>query len=400
MSLLVSACAGGGDSSTTAAAQKADAPPLAEYTGPPADSTHPIKIGVLYTDDNPIGVTPEIKKAAEAGEQYVNSHGGIDGRTIEIVACNGANNPQNTARCATQFVNAHVATVYGLDATWGGVGVEVLNKAGIVNQTLPISGPEFTSDNAYPWLASGLTSASAAATYAAEAGGKAACIYQEFASFKEQCLDYFGGTADAKGVEWTPIPIPPNADDLAQYATKAAGTGAETILMIGGVTSVRQVISSAAQIGFKPQWITATQPSDFYEAMGPLAEGLINFNDLKDANDPNDPDAELFRSIMQTYAPDADTTNFATMIISNLLTLKRLAEEQGVGGEQITQENFANVLKAVKVQQFMGPMLDAAHPIKRYPRAVHTGAYLYQRQADGSVKPAGQGYYEFPETND
>ncbi len=81
---------------------------------------NPVVIGVLYTDDNPIGTAPEIKSAGEAAAAYVNSHGGVGGRPVKIVACNGMNNAQNDAQCATQFVNGGVVTVDGLDGPWAG----------------------------------------------------------------------------------------------------------------------------------------------------------------------------------------------------------------------------------------------------------------------------------------
>ncbi|MFE4850825.1 hypothetical protein ACFRFK_45370, partial [Streptomyces sp. NPDC056689] len=46
---------------------------------------NPVEVGVLYTDDNPLGIAPEILDGAEAAAQYVNSHGGVGGRAVKIV---------------------------------------------------------------------------------------------------------------------------------------------------------------------------------------------------------------------------------------------------------------------------------------------------------------------------
>ena len=210
LGLGLSAC--GSDDNASGSQSEGEQIAIPEYDGPEPSSSNPVKIGILYTDDNPIGVAPEIRDAAEAAVKYINAHGGIGGRTVEIVACNGQNNPQSDARCAAQFVEEKVLTVYGLDGVWGSVGVSIIDKAGIVNQTLPISGPEFTAENAYPWQGSGITAAAAAASYAAEQGGDAACVYTDVASFEELCKQNFGAVADGARREVDSGSDPPDCD--------------------------------------------------------------------------------------------------------------------------------------------------------------------------------------------
>jgi ABC-type branched-subunit amino acid transport system substrate-binding protein len=391
--LALAACSSSGGKSPDAVGHSGGASTQPSFTGTPASSANPIEVGILYTDDNPLGVSPEIKDAADAAATYINAHGGMGGRTVKIVACNGQNNPQSDARCATQFVNSKVVTVYGLDGLWGGIGVSVLQKAGLVNQTLPISGPEFSAPNSYPWEGSGVTSASAAAAYASQQGGKAACVYVDVASFKEQCATYFGGVAKKLGVSYDMVAIPATANDVAQYATKVAGTGAKTVLIVSGGTVAQQMVNSAAQIGFKTSWILPSEQPDFLKAVGSNAKGLIFYGDLKSPDDPTDPDAALFRSVMHQYAPKAAYTSFSTMAFSNLMTLKAVADK--AGGGAITRQNMPKLLDAINVKQFMGSQLVANQHLTEFPHAVHTGAYLYEWDGAKYV-PAAKGYYQVP----
>jgi len=388
--LALAACTSGGRSGSAPDTAAAVGIPSAA-SGTPASTANPIVVGILYTDDNPLGVSPEIKDAANAAATYINARGGIGGRAVTINACNGQNNPQSDARCATQFVNSKAVTVYGLDGLWGGIGVSVLGKAGLVNQTLPISGPEFSAPNAYPWQGSGVTSAAAAASYAAEQDGSAACVYVDVASFKEQCENYFGGAAKQLNVQADMIAIPATANDMAQYATKVRGTNAKTVLVVSGGTVAQQLINSSAQIGYKPSWILPSQRPDFFKAVGNSTKGLIFYNDLKSADDPTDPDAALFRQVMQQNAPKAAISAFSIMAFSNLMTLKAIGDAQG--GAAITRENMPKLLGAINVKQFMGPQLDASNHLAEYPRAFHTGAYLYEWDGSKYVE-AGKGYYE------
>jgi ABC-type branched-subunit amino acid transport system substrate-binding protein len=86
-------------------------------------------VGVLYTDDNPVGDEPETRVAALAAQSYINSHGGIGGRTLKVVPCNGKNDPQTDVQCATEFVNDGAVAVHGLDGEWGSAGVSIIAKA-------------------------------------------------------------------------------------------------------------------------------------------------------------------------------------------------------------------------------------------------------------------------------
>jgi ABC-type branched-subunit amino acid transport system substrate-binding protein len=398
-SLLIAGCSssaskkGGSGGNSGASAAAADPGVLAAGSKPAATS-NPVVIGVLYTDDNPIGIAPEIKDAGAAAESYVNSHGGVGGRPVKVIACNGKNNAQSDAQCAAKFVNGGAVTVYGLDGFWGGVGVSVIGKAGIANQTLPISGPEFSAPNSYPWQGSGVTASAAAASYVAENKFKGACIYADIPSFKEQCDDEFQATAKDLGATTQSLAVPAAANDLSQYATKLSRTKSDAVLVVAGGALPVNLIKSSAQISYKPQWILPSQRPDFFTSIGSLANGIIFYNDLVDANDQSNADAAVFQAAMAKWAPDAAQDAFSIMTFANIVTLARLGAQ--VGGDKITRAGLPGLLANVKdLPQFMGPALDASKHLPNLPHALHTGAYLYKYN-DAKLSQAGKGYYVVP----
>ncbi len=405
-SLVIAGCSSSGSSSAGATATGTGAAPAATSSSGSGDAGaltagtktvsggNPVVIGVLYTDDNPIGIAPEIKSAGEAAADYVNSHGGVGGRPVKIVACNGMNNAQNDAQCATQFVNSGVVTVDGLDGFWGGVGVSIIGKAGIANQTLPISGPEFSAPNAYPWEGSGVTASAAAASYFAEQKLPSACAYQDIPSFQEQCVDDFQKPAEALGANPQLVTIPPTANDLSQYAAKLQQTGAKGVLVVAGSPATPNLIQAAAQLGYKPQWILPSQQPSFFKAVGADADGAIFYDDLVDSSDTTNQDAAVFRAAMAKWAPGAVLDAFSIMTFSNIVTLARLGDQ--VGGDKITRAELPTLLGQIKnLPQFMGPTLDASKHLAGLPHALHTGAYLYQWNGT-SYTLAGKGYYLVP----
>ena len=115
--------------------------------------------------------------AAEAAQSYINAHGGMGGRPLQVQTCNEMNNPQADIQCATSFVNGGQISVVGLGGLWGENGLSVIEKAGIVNQTIAISGPEFSSSLAYPFNGELVTGGNAIAKYAATRGDTSvACV--------------------------------------------------------------------------------------------------------------------------------------------------------------------------------------------------------------------------------
>jgi len=396
LALLVAGCSSSAGKSSGAGSAASGSPassaPLS--SGSAASTSNPVPIGILYTDDNPIGTAPEIQQAAVAASNYVNQNGGIGGRAVKIVACNGKNNAQNDAQCATQFVNAGVVTVFGLDGFWGGVGVSIIGKAGIANQTLPISGPEFSAPNAYPWEGSGVTASAAAASYIVQNKLKGSCAYVDIPSFAQQCSDDFQKVVESQGATSTSVAIPPAANDMSQYVTKLSSAGATGVLIVAGAPVPQNLVTSGAQQNFKPQWILPSQQPSFYKAVGSAGNGLISYNDLVDSADQSNADAAIFRTAMAKWEPNAALDAYSIMTFSNIVTLARLGTQ--VGGDKITVAGLPALLSSIKnLPQFMGPVLDASKHLPGLPNALHTGAYLYKWDGK-ALSQAGTGYYVVP----
>lgn len=382
--------AGGKSSSSTA-----DAAALAAGTKK-ASGGNPVVVGVLYTDDNPVGDEPEIRDAGLAAQSYINSHGGIGGRTLQVVPCNGKNDPQTDVQCATEFVNDGAVAVQGLDGAWGSAGVAIIGKAGIVNQTEPVSGPEFTSSNAYPWEAENAAAGPALADYVSQTKQTAACIYLDVPALEQGCTGNFQTPAGKLGVNVSLVAVPLSATDVAQYVQRLAQSKAQVCYVALSEPAAVQVIQEAAQVGYKPRWVMPADNArpDFFTTLGAPATGVTFWSDLVLPSDTTNPDTVIYNAAMAKWAPSGTLSNSLTVqTFSNLMTLKRLGDQ--VGGDKITRADLAHELATIKgVQQFMGhDKLNASVHLPQYPHAVHTGSYLNEWNGSAYV-PVGKGYYQ------
>jgi ABC-type branched-subunit amino acid transport system substrate-binding protein len=345
----------------------------------------------MYTDNNPLGTSPEIKGAAIAAQQYINAHGGIGGRVLKVVPCNGANNAQNDVQCATQFANDGAITVQGLDAVWGSIGPAILQKSNVVNQTEPLAGPEFDNPNAYPWLGINVTGGAAMAAYVKKQHASAACMYIDVAALVPSCTDDF---EKRLGESIPLVPIAETANDMSQYVAKLAHSHADYVYLSTDVTRAIAIIQSASQIGYDPHWMMIADFArpDFFKNLGSLAKGCVFFSDLELSSNTSDPDTAIFNEAMKAYAPGALIDNQSVMAFSDLMTLKRLGDQQG--GDKMTKADLSGLFAKIHgIKQFMGPVLDYTTHLPGLSHDMHTGAYLTMWNGQ-AFQPLGNGYYE------
>jgi len=388
---LSAACSSSGGGSGDSGGS--NGPATAATTGPGLSGA-PIKVGLMYTDDNALGNSPEIRDAGLAAQSYVNAHGGFDGRPLQLVTCNGKNNPANDAECAQQFVNSKVITVLGLDGVWGSAGVPIINRAGILNQTLAISGPEYSSPNAYPFNGELIAAGNAIADYAAENGVKSvACIYAEVASLEQSCKEYIGKNLQAKGITVTQIPVPVTTTDMGQYAQKLAQTKADLVAPVSGVPFTTALITAAQQNGYNPKWFVpgTNATPDFFKALGSGANGMDFYMDYKAPTDTSDPNTQIFLNAMKQYQPKAEVDTAAVEAFSNVMTLQTIAKQ--IGAQKMTSAGLKEAIKnANNLPQFMGAPLNANQHLPGLPNCLGVSSYFYTYQ-DGKYVPVGKGLY-------
>jgi branched-chain amino acid transport system substrate-binding protein len=380
VSVLAAACSSTSSTSSSAAGSAASAP-----------SGAPVTVGVIYTANNQGNNEPGIPAGANAAADYINKElGGVNGHPVKVLACNGMNAPENDTACATRFVNSGVVDVVGLDGLWGTNGQPIVAKAGIINQTTPLSAGEFTGATSFPFDGGPLAGAGAVASYVLSKGWKSvACVYLDLASIKPSCDQSFAGPLQAAGVKYVSVAVPPTATDYAQYAQAATVNKPQAILMLQGPSQNARFVQAASQLGITTQYfapnITA-QPS--YFNVGALANGTIFYFPTRVWTDTTDQDIKTFVAAMQKYAPGAAVNAATLQGFAGVMNIQRLGAKMSGG---LTAASFAAALKHVSAfQSFAGPVLNASDHLPGLTNVYLTGAYLYT-YSDGKFTPDGSG---------
>jgi branched-chain amino acid transport system substrate-binding protein len=380
VSVLAAACSSTSSTSSSATGSAASAP-----------SGAPVTVGVIYTANNQGNNEPGIPAGANAAADYINKElGGVNGHPVKVLACNGMNAPENDTACATRFVNSGAVDVVGLDGLWGSNGQPIVAKAGIINQTTPLSAGEFAGATSFPFDGGPLAGAGAVASYVLSKGWKSvACVYLDLASIKPSCDQSFAGPLQAAGVKYVSVAVPPTATDYAQYAQAATVNKPQAILMLQGPSQNARFVQAASQLGITTQYfapnITA-QPS--YFNVGALANGTIFYFPTRVWTDTTDQDIKTFVAAMQKYAPGAAVNAATLQGFAGVMNIQRLGAKMSGG---LTAASFAAALKHVSdFQSFAGPVLNASDHLPGLANVYLTGAYLYT-YSDGKFTPDGSG---------
>ncbi|MEV0366833.1 ABC transporter substrate-binding protein [Nocardia fusca] len=311
ITLAASGCAGSEQSKNNAVAG-ASTTALPEE---PATGT-PVRIGFVSTEGGAVVSLPEMREGAEAAVEYVNKNaGGIAGHPVELVVCKQQEEPTSATKCANEFVEQKVAAVLSPGTSQGGTILPIVAGAGIPYVTLNgVSQQELTSPDSAA-LSAGLpgtiTAMAAAAKdkdmgsftlFASDGGGLGALANAMGAPLFQ-----------AAGVKLNVVPIPLGVPDPTPLVASGLSDKPEGVSVIADAATCASVYKAvqttdpAVQRVFIP---TCLAP-DVIDILGvDSVAGSIGITATDYLSDR--PDSVLYRSVLQTYAPEAAVAGAAS----------------------------------------------------------------------------------------
>jgi len=105
----------------------------------------PITVGLVNSEGAPGLDFPDIRKSISGAVDYLNEHGGLGGRPIELISCKAAGSPETSQACAQELIGNDVELILlGLDVfpaynTYAAADVPVIG-------VLPILPGDYTAD--------------------------------------------------------------------------------------------------------------------------------------------------------------------------------------------------------------------------------------------------------------
>lgn len=305
-----------------------------------------------------------VSMAMKAYFDYVNSKGGVHGRTIVYLARDDEYNPAKTQTVVRDLVEKDkvFAIVGGLGTPTHSAVLDYLKEEQIPDLFVASGATTWNQPARYPgtfgfqtdYTTEGKIIGHYLKTTASLADQKTCSLVQED-DFGRQLL---AGVEASLG---TTLPvresyITSNAN-VAPQVGKLELEGCQVVVLGTIPTFTSRVISTAAALNYRPQWIVSTAGGDYgtvAEHLGVyknLLEGVISTGYLPLATDEDDPWIQLFGQINDEFG-DGDPVDNNVVVGMSIAYLTVQALQRA--GREITVDNL---IAAIEQGGFRGPGL-------------------------------------------
>ena len=337
----------------------------AAQAAPPAGfDDKEIRIGQWGPQTGPAAPWGSVARGSKLLFDVVNEEGGINGRKIKYFLRDDMYNPAQTVGVVKELVERQ-----GVFAFVGGVGAAcgMAVKDYLAANKIPWVGPSAADQdfvqpiNPYIFAVYPLyrDEANVLAQYIVEKlkMKKIGMLYQNDAYGKDGLDGAKEQLATFKMSLVAEIPVEPTEKDLASQILRLKNSGAEAVLMFVNPTAAVIALKTAANVGFKPQWVSSNTLSDYplmFKISGGLWEGVITgaFGEIPDSTNP----------LMVKYREAAKRLNpqerWGTFYSAGILFADPIVEALKKAGRNLSTEAVMKALNSIKDYQTIGPKIN------------------------------------------
>ncbi len=398
MGLLLAACGSGSSDSSTSASNTTTGSSSTAAGESESPSGEPLKVGFFMVSSGS-GANAQVPLGEQAALENINSNGGIGGRPLELEICQGDGSPEKDISCANQFAENHVMAVMdGFDFAFDGA-LPVLKAAGIPIVGAFAQASQANEDKSTFYLGPAQQDFGVGSfqVFQEEGLNKVSLVTQDIPASHAYIEGAVIPSAEALGIDFTPIYYPPNSPNFSTIAATIISSEPD----IGGTASLpdenqcTSMVKALREQGYENA-IFAGFCTKFIEEVGAEAKGTQIYT-------------TVWLPQMQKYAPadiqkelETATTEIEGQSNADAAGFYSYATYSLV-------KTFADVVGEIKGQLSPTTIRSAFANLKGHPSALGA-AMTCNRQAwpgtsacsgelmvaevqeDGSLKPIGGGF--------
>jgi len=385
--VVLSAC--GSDDSDDASSDGGAAPAKTTSTTKAA-SGDPLKVLVTSFANAPIGDVPQIWAGAEVAAENINAAGGVNGRPLEVVRCNGKGDPKAEQACARKAISEKViAGASNVFAVNPQGAYEILSRAGIADVGGIGAHPAlFSAPSEYPIEFGAASFNACVSPLALETAGDdvkvgvvvgqnpfAEGIFKSIEPYlKTKVADQYVGS----------VSVPPTQQDYRPVVQKLADKGANYIVVDIPPTEATRFVTAAGTAGKK--WHMCADGGLFgpqlLEKLGPLTESFITETGVPPAHTGDkyplvQQYVDEMKAAQEAGNKDADIQRDHVNSIRAWLAMQVVKQvASGIDGA-VTTESFAKAMKTATVDLDYAK-IDFSKPLGRPPleRVFHSEVFV------------------------
>ena len=364
--LLLVACGGGDDteSSPSAGATESTSPSSEAGGGSAEEAKGEPIVTLTYADVNTEGPPfKNIEETARVYEEWVNDHGGIGGRPLEVKFCDGKGTSTGAAACAREATaDPEVTAVIGSFSYSGDAVTPVLEKAGVAlfGNCCPLSPSELVAPISFPIGNAPVWAAGLVKRAVEDECQHINSVLVEGAEAFEPVIEDAANKLGTKIGKF--VSLPGVAQDYSSQVAEALSGDADCLVMIISESNYVAWMAPFAQSGKNPKMYGPQGNFNeiSVEGFGELVAGDIVAGPYPDIHAPA---WDEFRNALTEYnaEPDLDYNSLAGLgTWSAYEAFKQIVE--GMSGK-IDRETFLKAVETAKVSlPGMLPPIDFAKP--------------------------------------
>ena len=332
---------------------------------PPAGfDDNEIRIGQWGPQTGPAAPWGSVARGSKLLFDIVNEEGGIHGRKIKYFIRDDMYNPAQTVGVVKELVERQgvFAFVGGVGSATGMAVKDYLAANKIVWVSPSAADKEFTQPlNPYLFAQYPLykDEASILAKYIAEKlkMKKIGILYQNDGYGKDGLEGAKERLTTYKMDLVAEIPVEPTEKDFASQILRLKNSGAEAVFLYVSPTAAVIALKTAANVGFKPQWVSSNTLSDYpfiFKITGGLWEGVITgaFSETPDSKSPL---MVKYREAAKRLTPQE---RWGVFYYAGIAFADPLVEALKRVGRNLSTDALLKALNSFKDYQTIGPKVN------------------------------------------
>jgi branched-chain amino acid transport system substrate-binding protein len=293
-------------------------------------------IGLINTEDAPIGSFPDLRRGALAAARYVNdTYGGVGQRPIQIVSCISNGTPESSQSCANKLLAQHPVAVIGGVDLGATASLPVLQSAKVpyVGGT-PVTTDALTSDGSFMFAGGTATEVLGEVGYAADTlhAHRMAAVYVDVPGLLSTAVGLLNNIVRKKGVtSFKIVPVQSDAPDMVPALSSAAGSHPDAVLAVFPGQNCTRVIEGVSAIGLKARMLypSLCAGEQLLSAAGSASDGSVVASAYRPYTDTADPEVKVYRAALARYDHSAKPSLLSEAGFSVVMNLRQLMSESG-----------------------------------------------------------------------
>jgi branched-chain amino acid transport system substrate-binding protein len=324
------------------------------------------------------GGQPEVEQAAQAAVQWVNVHGGINGRPLVYKACDDQNQQTLAANCANKLMKEdHIVALAGQASSFDQAITPVMAATGVPMLGI-MSDPPATRDspNTFSFHPTSAAFATAAYIQASELHPKKAAIISfEGAQLFVDAIEI--GYRNAGVTDFKVITYPFTVTNFGPILQQVKDSGAQVYSLVSGPDQITQMVAASKQLGIDIP-IALCDCSVNGAALKAISDSSIK-NSIGMGFNQQSPGWKVYLESLKQYAPNVVADAQDSLISNAWVTTYLFATKIAPNLKDITPQTVIAYLKRQKAFESDGlmPPLDYTKPgtWSEYPNKQNLWAY-------------------------